>query len=85
MAFEIVPLPNNFKRHKDMLNIPLLTWSCIVGLVIMAAIAGIIGSVRRKNRKHRHIIGFSSERELLYIPGDPLPHNLECKNHGRTE
>ena len=48
------------------MNIPLITWCCIVGLVaLLAAI-----------RLRRSLISIGSEREEFFVPGDPI--NTDC-------
>lgn len=61
------------------MNTPLITWSCIAGLFLLIVIVhvchAIIVSVKSKGKER--IISLGSEREELFIPGDPLTRNLE--------
>jgi len=53
------------------MNTPLITWAAVVALISLVAVLRIGLSL-----KHRcHIFEIGSEREEIFIPGDPLPEN----------
>ena len=48
------------------LTIPLITWMAVVILTALIAIVHVIHHAHR-----RHIFGMGTEREELFVPGDP--------------
>ncbi len=50
---------------------PLIIWSLIAGIFAIALIAQLWHSAHRWNRRHA-LVAHTSEREMLYMPGDPL-------------
>lgn len=62
------------------MNTPLLTWLFIIGVVAIIFAIDAMSSYRKKHR-HRahahHVIDSGSEREILFIPGDPLPRKTD--------
>lgn len=59
------------------LTIPLITWMAVVILTALIAIVHVIHHAHR-----RHIFGMGTEREELFVPGDPLPTNEEDYDDG---
>lgn len=54
------------------MNTPLLTWSVIVGLLIITTALRIMRAVRHNSKGHGPIIEIGTEREEFFIPGDYL-------------
>lgn len=54
------------------LTIPFITWGAVVVLTVLIAAAQVFRTGYRK-----HIFESGSEREELFVPGDPLPENAE--------
>lgn len=52
---------------------PLITWSCIVALFVFMLLTKFIHAVVFRIRAKRPIIELGTEREEVYVPGDPLP------------
>lgn len=55
------------------MNTPLITWACIVGLFLIILLVNIIHSAYVNGRGKHKLVSLGSEREELYIPGDPDP------------
>lgn len=55
------------------MNIPLITWSAIVGILLLAVIVRtiILFINSRKGKRHFRLIEIGSEREEFFVPGDP--------------
>lgn len=51
---------------------PLIVWACIVGLFAVIILAYLCHAAAHVKGRH-HFIGFCSEREIFYVPGDPDP------------
>lgn len=58
-----------------MATTPLIVWACIVGLFAIIIIACLCHAAAPHVRGGHHFIGFCSEREIFYVPGDPDPRN----------
>lgn len=54
------------------MNVPLITWSVISGLFIFAVVIWAVRLILMPSKNKKSIISESSEREIFYIPGDPL-------------
>lgn len=54
------------------LTIPFITWGSVVALMALILIAHVLRAARKK-----HVFELGSEREELFVPGDPLPKNAE--------
>lgn len=54
------------------MNIPLLTWSTIVGLVTVGIIVHLFRVARSYTKGKHKFFEMGTEREEFYIPGDPL-------------
>lgn len=60
------------------MNTPLLTWSCIIGLVILILIIDAMrGWIHSHRRRNIHVFGICREREMFYLPGDPDPNSKD--------
>lgn len=61
------------------MNTPLITWACIVGLILLLLSVRLFQSVHMRNAHHmrHHIqpISIGSEREVFFAPGDQSPLN----------
>lgn len=68
-ACELINL-NTFNYR--IMNTPLITWSCIVGLLILLVIVRTTHSLISNNSRKHRFITFGSEREEFFIPGDPV-------------
>ena len=55
---------------------PLITWSCLVGGLILALAIKLIKAAYRHSGQH-HLIELGSEREEFFLPGDPDPKNID--------
>lgn len=55
------------------MNTPLITWSLIVGLVIIILLSRLLRARSLRFNKRNRLISFLSEREEFYMPGDPNP------------
>lgn len=59
------------------MNTPIITWLCIVTLllllILIRCIRAMASSSPKNKKRHTRLIEFGSERELLFIPGDPDP------------
>ena len=58
------------------MNTPLLTWLFIIGIVAIIFAIDALTSYRKNHRAGthaHHVIDSGSEREIFFIPGDPLP------------
>ncbi|MDO4318995.1 MAG: hypothetical protein Q4C34_00325 [Bacteroidales bacterium] len=55
------------------MNTPLITWSCIAALFIAIMLYNLIRAARHATRGSRHhrLIELGTEREELFLPGDP--------------
>ncbi len=55
------------------MNMPLLTWLLIVGILILAVITRTIIFLHTSRRERFHFRPFEigSEREEFFVPGDP--------------
>lgn len=51
------------------MNNPLLTWSCIIGLMLLIVIIKVMRHLTTKRHGH-HLIELGSEYEEFYVPGD---------------
>ncbi len=84
--FPIVILQKQFERHLSGLktdaekhsktktmDMPLLTWLLIVGILILAVITRTIIFLHTSRRERFHFRPFEigSEREEFFVPGDP--------------
>ena len=58
------------------MNVPLLTWSCVVGLFIAMIVFRIIYAYGYCSCRKHHVIEIGSEREEMFIPGD----KTECQD-----
>lgn len=52
------------------MSVPLIVWSCTAGTLAVAALAGVVNLVC--DCVKRRWLQTGSERELLFIPGDPV-------------
>lgn len=59
------------------MNTALITWSCIVGLFALAVVLRFISALRFCAKGKHRIIAFGTERENLFIPGDPDPRKAD--------
>lgn len=63
------------------MNVPLLTWACIVGLFVIVLLVKIFRPhraahpSRKPQRRHLPLLSIGSEREEFFIPGDPMSDN----------
>lgn len=53
------------------MNTPLITWGCIVALFACMLPARLIAANRSRTGHRPPLVGFGSEREAFFIPGDP--------------
>lgn len=56
---------------------PLLTWGCVVGLFAVVIIIRLFRAARRCADKSFSALGFISEREEFFIPGDTNPRTID--------
>lgn len=54
------------------MDIPLLTWCGIVGCVVLLVAVRVVCSLRSGPDRRHGFIEIGSEREVFYLPGDPL-------------
>lgn len=55
------------------MNIPVLIWSCIIALVVLVFVADALMSyIRNRKKGSHHIIELCKEREMFFVPGDPV-------------
>lgn len=52
------------------MNTPLITWGCIVALVIIIMVINAIREVSKSAKRRQKFLCLGSEREEFYIPGD---------------
>lgn len=57
------------------MNTPIVTWACIVALFLLLVLIRCAKALHARfhTQHHTHIIELASEREVLFIPGDPDP------------
>lgn len=51
------------------MNLPMITWISIVAILLCGVIAKLLIGVSKSSHK---LLELGSEREELYLPGDPL-------------
>ena len=61
---------------QNIMNTPFLTWSCILGLVVIAFVIDALRAFMKRKRRDMHIIEYGSEREIFYNPSDPDPQKV---------
>lgn len=54
------------------MNIPLFTWSCIVGLFVLILLVRLVRAFRFGTKK---VLDMGTELEEFYVPGDRLRRN----------
>lgn len=56
------------------MNVPLITWSCIVAIIVIVFACRIYGSIRRTRHvaAHTKLFSVGQEWEEIYIPGDRM-------------
>lgn len=54
------------------MNIPLITWSVTLALVVLLIVCRFISACRFCNKGHHKIVEFGSEREEFFLPGDRI-------------
>lgn len=59
------------------MSTPLIVWSLIVGLFIVVLIARLYHVARLCPGHREKLLGFMTEREEFYIPGDPNPRKTD--------
>lgn len=59
------------------MDTPLITWVCITALFAIAIIVRFVHAACHCARGRHRIIEFGTEREELFIPGDPDPKNID--------
>lgn len=52
---------------------PILTWFCLLGIIIAVFAVTIIRQVAVKHKKHSPFITLGTEEEEFFAPGDPTP------------
>ena len=69
---DLKQMPRNIQKTKTM-DMPLLTWLLIVGILILAVITRTIIFLHTSRRERFHFRPFEigSEREEFFVPGDP--------------
>ncbi len=50
---------------------PLMIWCLVVGIFLAVLLITAIPAALHSRRPHTHIIGFNTEREEFFVPGDP--------------
>ncbi len=73
---EFVPLQNEKQKTKELkfhyiMNLPLITWSCIVGLFAVIVLVRIVYH-GYNSRVHHRLFEIGTEREEFYVPGDRM-------------
>lgn len=53
------------------MNTPLIIWLCIAILALFVVAYRVIDTLRRHNLSPHHFIELATEREELFVPGDP--------------
>lgn len=59
------------------MNIPLITWGCIVTLFIIILTVQLFNQSRQHRKRDQKILEIGSEREEFFIPADPNPMKTE--------
>ncbi len=54
------------------MDIPMLTWSCVVGLFILIVFVRLAHGFRVNAKGGHKLFELGSEREVFFIPGDPV-------------
>lgn len=67
-------LCTEFKNDKVM-NVPLITWSCIVAIIVLAFAVKMYVAVCRHSLKGHKIFTIGREWEEIYVPGDRMIKN----------
>lgn len=62
------------------MNTPLITWGCIVALFFIILVVRFCQTMKHNHKTRRHVITIGSEREELFIPGDPDPRKAELND-----
>ena len=64
---------------------PMMTWSCIIAAVVLYFMIKLFITVHHNHRAHvqasahpHHLIEFGSEREELFVGGDPMHVDDDC-------
>ena len=55
------------------MEIPFVTWGCIVGMFVVILIVQLCRMVFTRVKGKHHVITVGSEREEFFVPGDPDP------------
>lgn len=55
------------------MTIPFITWTCIAGLFVGILVTRLVRAVFFCSAGRHRIVGFGSEREEFFVPGDPVP------------
>ncbi len=55
------------------MDTPLITWGCIVGLFVLIIFVRLAHALIFCAKGHHRFISFGSEREEIFVPGDPDP------------
>ncbi len=59
------------------MNTPLVTWLLIVSLIILLMLVNFVKSAHKNTVRRHRFIEIGSEREELFIPGDPNPRTID--------
>lgn len=54
------------------MNYPLLTWCCVVGIIVLLIIVRFVHATGMGRRGHHPLFEIGSEREEFFVPGDPV-------------
>lgn len=54
------------------MNYPLLTWCCVVGIIVLLIIVRSAYAIGMGRRGRRPLFEIGSEREEFFVPGDPV-------------
>lgn len=59
------------------MNTPLITWCLIVGLFVVVLVVRLCHAASPSSKHKEKLLGFITEREEFYIPGDPNPKKID--------
>lgn len=63
------------------MNVPLLTWSCVVALFIVIAVFRMIYAYGYCSHKKHHVFEIGTEREEMFVPGDRMKYQDEYDDY----
>ena len=63
------------------MNVPLLTWSCVVALVIVMPLFRMIYNYGYCSHKKHRVIEIGTEREEMFAPGDRMRYQDEYDDY----